>query len=100
MGNKAEEGWSSREQLPSPPPPRPRIIISPGTHDWARDPLMATKLAQLPHLRSGELHLLGYATDDSRDAVTLSDQEALILQLANQVHEQQLEKALLESGTI
>lgn len=61
---------------------------------------MATKLAQLPHLRSGELTLLSYAADDSRDVVTLSDQEALILQLANQVQEQQLEKALLESGTI
>jgi hypothetical protein len=54
----------------------------------------------LPHLRLGELTLLGYAADDSHDVVTLSDQEALILQLANQVQEQQLEKALLESGTI
>ncbi|CAI7608997.1 unnamed protein product [Penicillium pancosmium] len=58
---------------------------------------MATKHAQLPHLRLGELTLLDYAADDSRDVVTLSDQEALILQLANQVQEQQLEKALLES---
>ncbi|KAJ5989410.1 hypothetical protein N7481_004620 [Penicillium waksmanii] len=58
---------------------------------------MATKHAQLPHLRLGELTLLGYAADDSRDVVTLSDPEALILQLANQVQEQQLEKALLES---
>lgn len=61
---------------------------------------MATKHAQLPHLRLGELTLLDYAADDSRDVVTLSDQEALILQLANQFQEQQLEKALLESGTI
>jgi hypothetical protein len=61
---------------------------------------MATKHTQLPHLRLGELTLLGYAADDSHDVVTLSDQEALILQLANQVQEQQLEKALLESGTI
>ncbi|KAJ5386085.1 hypothetical protein N7509_008626 [Penicillium cosmopolitanum] len=58
---------------------------------------MATKHAQLPHLRLGELTLLDYAADDSRDVVTLSDQEALILQLANQFQEQQLEKALLES---
>ncbi|CAI7677143.1 unnamed protein product [Penicillium manginii] len=58
---------------------------------------MATKHTQLPHLRLGELTLLGYAADDSHDVVTLSDQEALILQLANQVQEQQLEKALLES---
>lgn len=59
---------------------------------------MATKHAQLPHLRPGELTLMEYAVDDSRDIVTLSDQEALILQLANQVQEQQLEKALLESA--
>ncbi|KAJ5103675.1 hypothetical protein N7532_004204 [Penicillium argentinense] len=58
---------------------------------------MATKHGPLPHLRPGELTLLDYAADDSRDVVTLSDQEALILQLANQLQEQQLEKALLES---
>lgn len=61
---------------------------------------MATKHTQLPHLRPSELTLMEYAVDDSRDIVTLSDQEALILQLSNQVQEQQLEKALLESGTI
>lgn len=61
---------------------------------------MATKHGQLPHLRPGELTLLNFAADDPRDVVTLSDQEALILQLANQVQEQQLEKALLETGTI
>ncbi|KAJ5235241.1 uncharacterized protein N7469_004409 [Penicillium citrinum] len=58
---------------------------------------MATKHGQLPHLRPSELTLLDYAADDSRDIVTLSDQEALILQLAHQIQEQRLEKALLES---
>ncbi|OQE28398.1 hypothetical protein PENSTE_c003G01841 [Penicillium steckii] len=58
---------------------------------------MATKPGQLPHLRPSELTLLDYAADDSRDIVTLSDQEAQILQLAHQIQEQQLEKALLEA---
>ncbi|KAJ5648205.1 hypothetical protein N7490_004577 [Penicillium lividum] len=57
---------------------------------------MATKHGQWPHLRSGELTLLDYAADDTRDVVTLSDKEALVLQLAEQIQEQQLEKALLE----
>lgn len=62
---------------------------------------MATKLASArPHLLSNELALLDYAADDARDIVTLSDKEALVLQLASQVQEQQLEKALLEQGTI
>ncbi|KAJ5918858.1 hypothetical protein N7454_010002 [Penicillium verhagenii] len=57
---------------------------------------MAPKHAQWPNLRSGELTLLDYAADDTRDVVTLSEKEALILQLAEQIQEQQLEKALLE----
>ncbi|KAJ5211632.1 uncharacterized protein N7498_003278 [Penicillium cinerascens] len=58
---------------------------------------MAAKLGQsLPHLLPGEAILLDYAADDSRDIVPLSDKEALVLQLANQVQEQRLEKALLE----
>ncbi|KAJ5390575.1 uncharacterized protein N7496_001643 [Penicillium cataractarum] len=58
---------------------------------------MATKLAfTRPHLLSNELALLDYSADDVRDIVTLSDKEALVLQLASQVQEQQLEKALLE----
>ncbi|KAJ6021380.1 hypothetical protein N7540_006884 [Penicillium herquei] len=57
---------------------------------------MAPKHGQWPHLQPGELTLLDYATDDTRDVVTLSDKELLILQLAQQVQEQQLEKALLE----
>lgn len=62
---------------------------------------MATKHGQsLPNLHPGEVTLLGYAADDPRDTVTLEDKEALILQLAHQVQEQQLEKALLEQGTI
>lgn len=62
---------------------------------------MATKQgAARPHLLSNEQTLLEYAADDARDIVTLSDKEALVLQLASQIQEQQLEKALLEQGTI
>ncbi|CAG8886953.1 unnamed protein product [Penicillium egyptiacum] len=58
---------------------------------------MAAKHGQsLPHLQSGEVTLLDYSADDPRDVVTLSDKEALVLQLYNQVQEQQLEKAFLE----
>lgn len=61
---------------------------------------MAAKNGQsLPHLQSGEVTLLDYSADDSRDVVTLSDKEALVLQLYHQVQEQQLEKAFLEQGT-
>lgn len=62
---------------------------------------MATKQgAARPHLLSNEQTLLDYAADDTSDIVTLSDKEALVLQLASQIQEQQLEKALLEQGTI
>ncbi|KAJ5539821.1 hypothetical protein N7513_008153 [Penicillium frequentans] len=57
---------------------------------------MAPKHGQWPHLRSGELTLLDYAADDTRDVTTLSEKEKLVLQLAERVQEQQLEKALLE----
>ncbi|KAJ5792822.1 uncharacterized protein N7503_008800 [Penicillium pulvis] len=57
---------------------------------------MAPKHGQWPHLRSGELTLLDYAADDTRDVITLSEKEKLVLQLAERVQEQQLEKALLE----
>lgn len=61
---------------------------------------MAVKHGQLlPHLQSGEVTLLDYAADDPRDVVTLSDKEALVLQLYNQVQEQRLEKAFLEQGS-
>ena len=53
----------------------------------------------LPHLHPGEVTLLDYTTDDSCDFMALSDKEALVLQLANQIQEQQLERALLEQGT-
>ncbi|KAJ5132800.1 hypothetical protein N7448_006958 [Penicillium atrosanguineum] len=56
---------------------------------------MAAKLGPA-HLLPGEVTLLDYAADDSRDIAPLSDQEALALQLANQIQEQRLEKALLE----
>lgn len=62
---------------------------------------MAAKHGQsLPHLLPGEVTLLGYAADDPGDTVTLADKEALVLQLAHQIQDQQLEKALLEQGTI
>lgn len=60
---------------------------------------MAAKHGQLPHLRPAEVTLLDYAADDSRDIVSLSEKEQLVLQLANQIQEQRLEKALLEQGT-
>jgi hypothetical protein len=59
---------------------------------------MAAKHGLLPHLQPGEVTLLDYAADDSRDVVTLSDKEAMVLQLYNQIQEQQLEKAVLEQG--
>lgn len=59
---------------------------------------MAPKHGQWPHLRSGELTLLDYAADDTRDVTTLSEKEKLVLQLAERVQEQQLEKALLKQG--
>ena len=96
-GDYAKLSWL-RLELPqnvsaSPPPPP----ISPDTPARPRDLLMASKQGQSPHLRPGEVTLLEYA-DDS-DIVTLSDKEALVLQLADQIQEQQLEKALLEQGT-
>jgi hypothetical protein len=59
---------------------------------------MATKLGPA-HLLPAEVTLLGYAADDPRDIAPLTDKEALVLQLANQIQEQRLEKALLEQGT-
>jgi hypothetical protein len=56
---------------------------------------MATKLGPA-HLLPAEVTLLGYAADDPRDIAPLTDKEALVLQLANQIQEQRLEKALLE----
>ncbi|CAG7928010.1 unnamed protein product [Penicillium olsonii] len=62
-----------------------------------RSAFMAAKHGQsLPHLQTGEVTLLDYAADYSHDVVTLSDKEALVLQLYNQIQEQQLEKAFLE----
>ncbi|KAJ5891904.1 uncharacterized protein N7473_008132 [Penicillium subrubescens] len=77
--------------------PPPSAHITRYTPTRPRDPSMATKQGSVrPHLLSNELALLDYAADDVRDIVTLSDKEALVLQLAGQVQEQQLEKALLE----
>ncbi|RAL15411.1 centromere protein H [Aspergillus homomorphus CBS 101889] len=61
--------------------------------------MTSEKSPSLPHLGPGELALLNLATDDPRDTVSLSDKEALILQLYHQIQEQQLEKALLEQDT-
>ncbi|KAJ5494174.1 hypothetical protein N7463_010261, partial [Penicillium fimorum] len=73
------------------------IFISPDAPAFTGSTSMAAKHGQtLPHLQSGEVTLLDYSADDSRDVVTLSDKEALVLQLYNQIQEQQLEKALLE----
>lgn len=85
------------------PPPSASSVWYHKAHARARprDPPMATKQASTrPHLLSNELVLVDYAADDVRDIVTLSDKEALVLQLASQIQEQQLEKAVLEQGTI
>ena len=58
----------------------------------------SAKIPSLPHLEEGELALLELAADDARDVVSLSDKEALILQLYHRAQEQKLEKALLEQG--
>lgn len=64
-----------------------------------RDLFMATPHGSTrTHLLSNEQILLSYAADDVQDIVTLSEREELVLQLARQVQEQQLEKALLEQG--
>lgn len=83
----------------SPPPPAD-TPISQGIGSRAHATPMAEKHGQpLPHLRPGEVTLLEYAADDTRDVLSLSDKEALLLQLAHQTQEQRLEKALLEQGT-
>ncbi|PKX92182.1 centromere protein H [Aspergillus novofumigatus IBT 16806] len=58
--------------------------------------MSTARIQSLPHLSPGEVSLLDLAADDPRDVVTLSDKEALILQLYNQIQELELEKALLE----
>jgi hypothetical protein len=57
--------------------------------------MSTARIQSLPHLSPGEVSLLDLAADDPRDVVTLSDKEALILQLYNQIQELELEKALL-----
>jgi hypothetical protein len=61
--------------------------------------MSTARIQSLPHLSPGEVSLLDLAADDPRDVVTLSDKEALILQLYNQIQELELEKALLVQGT-
>jgi hypothetical protein len=56
----------------------------------------------LPHLEPSEVALLEFVTvarNNRRDILSLSDKEAHILQLYDQIQEQELEKALLEQGT-
>lgn len=56
--------------------------------------------AQQPQLEPDEIALLDLAADDGRrDMLSLSDKEALILRLYDQIQELDLEKALLEQGT-
>jgi len=55
--------------------------------------------AQQPQLEPDEIALLDLAADDGRrDMLSLSDKEALILRLYDQIQELDLEKALLEQG--
>ncbi|GAQ04313.1 hypothetical protein ALT_1634 [Aspergillus lentulus] len=58
--------------------------------------MSTARIQSLPHLSPGEVSLLDLAADDPRDVVSLSDKEALILQLYNQIQELELEKAVLE----
>ncbi|KAL2814922.1 centromere protein H (CENP-H)-domain-containing protein [Aspergillus granulosus] len=58
--------------------------------------MSSTQARSLPHLSAGEAALLDLAADDPRDTVSLSDKEAIILQLYHQIQEQKLEKAILE----
>lgn len=58
----------------------------------------SAKIPSLPHLEEGEIALLDLAADDARDVVSLSDKEALILQLYHRAQEQKLERALLQQG--
>ncbi|GIJ87773.1 hypothetical protein Asppvi_006686 [Aspergillus pseudoviridinutans] len=58
--------------------------------------MSTARIQSLPQLSPGEVSLLDLAADDPRDVVSLSDKEALILQLYNQIQELELEKAILE----
>ncbi|KAF7115837.1 hypothetical protein CNMCM5793_003477 [Aspergillus hiratsukae] len=58
--------------------------------------MSTARIQSLPHLSPGEVSLLDLAADDPRDVVSLSDKEALILQLDNQIQELELEKAILQ----
>lgn len=60
--------------------------------------MASAKVRPLPHLDAGEASLVDFAADDPRDTVHLSEKEALILQLYEQIQEQELETALLEQG--
>lgn len=62
--------------------------------------MTSASVSSRPHLDPAEASLVNLAIDDPSDAVPLSDREALVLQLYHQTHEQELEKALLEQGTV
>ncbi|KAL3477578.1 centromere protein H (CENP-H)-domain-containing protein [Aspergillus californicus] len=61
--------------------------------------MSSSKARSLPHLSAGEAALLDLAADDPRDAISLSETEAMILKLYDQAQEQQLEKAFLEQDS-
>lgn len=61
--------------------------------------MTSASASSLPHLDPGEASLVNLAIDDPRDTVALSDREARLLHLHNQIQEQELERALLEQGT-
>ncbi|KAL4785690.1 centromere protein H (CENP-H)-domain-containing protein [Aspergillus varians] len=58
--------------------------------------MSSSTASSLPQLSSGEVTLLDLAADEPRDNVSLSDKEALIIQLYHQIQEQELEKAILQ----
>ena len=57
-------------------------------------------MASLPHLEPGEVALVDLAGDDPRDVVALSRKEDLVVKLCDKAQEHELEKALLDQGTI
>lgn len=62
--------------------------------------MASANVSALPHLNPGEVALVNLATDTPRDGLSLSEKEISVLQLYNQIQEQELERALLEQGTV
>jgi hypothetical protein len=59
----------------------------------------AQRASRLTDLHEAETALLDLAADGRQDVLSLSDKEALILQLYDQIQELELEQAVLEQGT-